>query len=74
MEPLINNLLAHPFYIVIGVFILIFLIYSVVKKIVKLILYTILILIAFLAYVHYTGGDTMQAIESIEKEGERLVK
>ena len=40
----------------------------------KIVLYAFIIFLAFLAYVHFTGGNVQEAIDKTKTEGETIIK
>jgi len=69
MPQFLENLFSNPVYIAIAVVIVLVLVYSIMKRVIKLIIFVIILLIAFLTYMHYTGGDVN---DSLKKAKERL--
>jgi uncharacterized BrkB/YihY/UPF0761 family membrane protein len=74
MPQLLENLMSNPIYIAIGVVIVLILFYVVMKKIIKLIIFVFILLLAFLAYVHFIGGDVNDTIDKVKEKREELVK
>jgi cell division protein FtsW (lipid II flippase) len=74
MPQLLENLTSNPLYIAIAVVIVLILLYVVMKRIIKLVIFVFILLLAFLAYVHFTGGNVNDAIDKVKGKGEELVK
>ena len=73
MQNLIDIILSKPAYIIIvgvAAFILLFLL---VKKLFKLFGYAVIVFIAFLAYLHFTGGSIKNAIKDVKGRGEEII-
>ena len=73
MEELIENILANKIYTIIAVIILLAIIFFIVKRLLKLLFYAVIIFAAFLAYVHFTGGNVEEVINKTKDEGEKII-
>jgi hypothetical protein len=67
MTDFINTILSNTLYIIITVCIAGLMVFFVFKKMTKLFVYSLLLLIAFLAYVYYTGESVTSSIEPVQK-------
>ena len=69
MTQLFDQIFSNPLYTIIAVVLIAALLFSIIKKIIKLIFTVLILLIAYFAYVHYTGGDVQKTIDSTIKTG-----
>lgn len=74
MEHLVEKVMSNPFYLVVGVIIVIMLLYAIIKRIIKLFIFLIILIIIFLAYVHYTGSTVKETLEKAKEKGENVVR
>lgn len=63
MENLINTIFSNPVYIVITGVIFAIILFLLIKKLFKFFIYACVIFIAFLVYVHFTGGSIKETIK-----------
>jgi hypothetical protein len=71
MGDFIDLILSNTLYIIIMACIFGVMVYFVIKKTTKLFLYASIILIAFLAYIHYTGKSVTSTIKPVQKAVEK---
>ena len=74
MENVIDLILSNEIYLFITIGVIIALIFFIVKKMIKLIIYAAIILMAFLAYVYYTGDSMDTAVEPAKEAIEKAEK
>jgi len=77
MSDFVDIILSNKFYIIIAVCILSVIVFFVIKKAIKLFIYALIILIAFLAYIYFTGKSVTSNIAPVQKavkKAERVVK
>ena len=78
MENLLNQLSSNPLYLAIAVILGIILVVGIVKKIMKLIVILAVALIAFAAYLQYTGRefptDTDKLRDSVSKQVNKVTE
>jgi len=67
MPQLLDNIISNPLYLAIAVVIVLALLFSIMKRIIKLIVFVIILLLAFLAYVHYTGGNVKDTLNKVKE-------
>ena len=72
MENIIEAITANPVYLAIAVVLAIIIVYGFIKKIIKLALVTLSIFILYIAYLHYTGKNTVEITQSVSKSAEIL--
>ena len=73
MDNLINTILSSPLYQIIVAILTIVLVFFLIKKLFKLVIVAIIIFTAFIAYVHYTGGDVNNIVkQATDKSGELI--
>ena len=72
MENIIEAITANPVYLAIAVVLAIIVVYGFIKKIIKLALVTLSIFILYIAYLHYTGKNTVEITRSVSKSAEIL--
>ena len=72
MENIIEAITANPVYLAIAVVLAIIVVYGFIKKIIKLALVTLSIFILYIAYLHYTGKNTVEITQSVSKSAEIL--
>jgi len=72
MENIIEAITANPVYLAIAVILAIVVVYGFIKKIIKLVLVTASIFVLYIAYLHYTGKNTMEISKSVSKSAEIL--
>jgi ABC-type transport system involved in cytochrome c biogenesis permease subunit len=71
MGDFIDVILSNTLYLIITAGILGVMIFFVIKKMTKLFMYATMILIAFLAYIYYTGESVTSTIEPVQKAVEK---
>ena len=77
MGDFINLVVSNTSYTLIVACVCIAIIFFVIKKMIKLIMYAFVLLIAFLAYLYYTGETVATTVETTQKaieKGEQVVK
>jgi hypothetical protein len=77
MAEFISIILSNIYYTMIAVSLIIVILFLVIKKLLKLFIYAAVILIAFLAYIYYTGKTVDSVVRPVEKaieKAEKLVK
>ena len=74
MENLLNIILSNSLYMIIAGIALVIILFLLIKKLFKFLLYACIIFIAFLAYVHYTGGSVKETIKNAKDKGEEIIK
>jgi Ca2+/Na+ antiporter len=74
MENVIELILSNEIYLLITIGVIIALVFFVLKKMIKLIIYATIILLAFLAYVYYTGESIDTAVEPAKEAIEKAEK
>ena len=74
MENLMSTILSSPVYMIIAGIALVIILFLLIKKLFKFLLYACIIFIAFLAYVHYTGGSVKETIKNAKDKGEEIIK
>ena len=72
MENLINTIFSNPAYIVISGVIFAIIIFLLIKKLFKYFIYACVIFIAFLVYVHFTGGSIKETIKDAKDKTEEI--
>ena len=72
MENLINTIFSNPVYIVITGVIFAIIIFLLIKKLFKFFIYACVIFIAFLVYVHFTGGSIKETIKDAKDKTEEI--
>lgn len=72
MENLINTIFSNPAYIVISGVISAIIIFLLIKKLFKFFIYACVIFIAFLVYVHFTGGSIKETIKDAKDKTEEI--
>jgi len=74
MENLLNIILSNSVYMIIAGIALLIILFLLIKKLFKFLLYACILFIAFLAYVHYTGGSVKETIKNAKDKGEEIIK
>ena len=77
MSDFVDIILSNKFYMILALCIVSVIVFFVIKKTIKLFIYAVIILIAFLAYIYYTGKSVTSTIEPVEKavkKAERVIK
>ena len=74
MQNLINNILSNPTYLVIAGIAIVIILFLLIKKLFKFFIYACVIFIAFLVYVHFTGGNVKETIKNAKEKGEEIIK
>ena len=77
MGDFVDIILSNRIYLIITACILGVMVFFVIKKMTKLFMYASIILIAFLAYIYYTGESVTSTIEPVQKavkKAEQVVK
>ena len=74
MENLLNIILSNSVYMIIAGIALVIILFLLIKKLFKFLLYACILFIAFLAYVHYTGGSVKETIKNAKDKGEEIIK
>jgi len=74
LENLINTIFSNPVYIVITGVIFAIIIFLLIKKLFKLFIYACVIFIAFLVYVHFTGGSVKETIKDAKDKGAEIIE
>ena len=77
MSDFVDIILSNKFYMIFAICIVSVIVFFVIKKTIKLFIYAVIILIAFLAYIYYTGKSVTSTIEPVEKavkKAERVIK
>ena len=72
MENLINTIFSNPVYIVITGVIFAIILFLLIKKLFKFFIYACVIFIAFLVYVHFTGGSIKETIKDVKDKTEEI--
>ena len=72
MENLINTIFSNPLYIVITGVIFAIIIFLLIKKLFKFFIYACVIFIAFLVYIHFTGGSIKETIKDAKDKTEEI--
>ena len=72
MENLINTIFSNPVYIVITGVIFAIIIFLLIKKLFKFFIYACVIFIAFLVYIHFTGGSIKETIKDAKDKTEEI--
>jgi VIT1/CCC1 family predicted Fe2+/Mn2+ transporter len=72
MENLINTIFSNPVYIVITGVIFAIILFLLIKKLFKFFIYACVIFIAFLVYVHFTGGSIKETIKDAKDKTEEI--
>ena len=67
MTDFIELLLSNTLYLIVTVCLLAVVVFFGAKKMTKLFIYAALILVAFLAYVYYTGESVESAVKPVQK-------
>ena len=74
MENLLNIILSNSHYMIIAGIALVIILFLLIKKLFKFLLYACILFIAFLAYVHYTGGNVKETIKNAKEKGVEIIK
>ena len=74
MGNLINTIFSNPVYIVITGVIFAIIIFLLIKKLFKFFIYACVIFIAFLVYVHFTGGSVKETIKDAKDKGAEIIE
>ncbi len=74
MENLLNIILSNSVYMIIAGIALVIILFLLIKKLFKFLLYACILFIAFLVYVHYTGGSVKETIKNAKDKGEEIIK
>ena len=74
MENLMSTILSSPVYMIIAGIALVIILFLLIKKLFKFFLYACIIFIAFLSYVHYTGGSVKETIKNAKEKGVEIIK
>ena len=74
MQYLINTILSNPVYIAIAGIAIVIILFLLIKKLLKFLAYACILFIAFLAYVHLTGGSVKETITDVQNKGKDLIK
>jgi hypothetical protein len=74
MENLIDTILSNPVYMIIAGLAIIIIIFLLMKKFFKYFIIACILFIAFLAYVHFTGGSVEETINDAKNKGEEIIK
>lgn len=74
MKNLIDTILSNPVYMIIAGIAIIIIIFLLMKKFFKYFLIACLLFIAFLAYVHFTGGSVEETINDAKNKGKEIIK
>ena len=74
MEKLLNIILSNHLYIIIAGIAIVIIIFLLIKKLFKFFLYACMLFIAFLAYVHYTGGSVKDTIKDVKEKSKKIIK
>jgi hypothetical protein len=77
MAEFISIILSNKYYTMIAVSLIIVILFLVIKKLMKLFIYAAILLIAFLAYIYYTGKTLDSVVQPVGKaieKAEKLVK
>jgi len=76
MSEFIDIILSNKIYLLILVCLTGAIVFLIIKKLLKLLVYAAIILLAFLAYIYYTGetvGSVLKPVEkALEKAGEAV--
>ena len=73
MQNLINTILSNPVYIIISVIAIVIILFLLIKKLFNFLAYACILFIAFLAYVHFTGGSIKETIKDVQKKGKEII-
>jgi hypothetical protein len=71
MFSFMNEILSNSMYLIITICLLGIVAFFIIKKMTKLIIYSSILLIAFLAYIHYTGDSVTSTVEPVQKALEK---
>jgi predicted RNase H-like HicB family nuclease len=74
MDNVIDLILSNEIYLIITIGVIIALVFFILKKMIRLIIYASIILLAFLAYVYFTGDSIDTAIEPAKEAIENAEK
>ena len=74
MKNLIDTILSNPVYMIIAGIAIIIIIFLLMKKFFKYFIFACILFIAFLAYVHFTGGSVEETINDAKNKGEEIIK
>jgi ABC-type transport system involved in cytochrome c biogenesis permease subunit len=77
MSDFINVILSNKLFMIIIACTLVIIVYFAIKKMIKFFIYAFIILVAFLAYIHYTGESVTSTIEPVQKavkKAEHVIK
>ena len=69
-----STILSSPVYMIIAGIALVIILFLLIKKLFKFLLYACILFIAFLAYVHYTGGNVKETIKNAKEKGVEIIK
>ncbi len=74
MENLIDTILSKPVYMIIVGIAIIIIIILLMKSFFKYFVFACILFIAFLAYVHFTGGSVEETINDAKNKGKEIIK
>ncbi len=74
MENLLERIVSSPVNIGIAVVIVAVLGFAIFKKLAKLILVGVVLLVVYVGYVYYTGGDARDAAKSAVEKAKDAIK
>ena len=74
MQNLINNILSNPTYLIIAGIAIVIILFLLIKKFFKFFIYACILFVAFLVYVHFTGGSIKETIKDAKDKGAEIVE
>ena len=78
IEETINNIIttlySDPIYLIIGVILSALLLYSLLKKLVKFVMYLLAIIVMYLAYLYYSGGEIPKNVDELMNQGKETIE
>jgi len=77
MGDFIEIILSNKYYMILAACLVGIIIFFIIKKTIKLFMYALIILIAFLAYIYYTGKSVNSVVDPVKKavnKAEKVIK
>jgi Ca2+/Na+ antiporter len=77
MGDFIEIILSNKYYMTLAACIIGIIIFFIIKKTIKLFIYALIILIAFMAYIYFTGKSVHSAVDPVNKavkKAEKVIK
>lgn len=74
MQNLINNILSNPTYLIIAGIAILIILFLLIKKFFKFFIYACILFVAFLVYVHFTGGSIKETIKDAKDKGAEIIE